>query len=224
MDCRFWLARWREGKLGFHQEEINPYLQRFWPSLQVPAANSVFVPLCGKSHDLLWLHQQGHPVVGVEISELAVRSFFTEQGLCFTREKRGTFTRFYAHDVELLCGDFFDLRPPELAGVTAVYYRAALIALPPQMRQYYVAHLYNFLLPGKVSALLVTLEYPPNEMEGPPFSVTEKEVRKLFQPEFRIELLEEQDILETTPFFREQGLTALNEKAFRLIRPASNTR
>lgn len=81
MEESFWQARWAENQIGFHQRETNPYLERYWSRLGLPAGCQVLVPLCGKSLDLLWLAGQGYRVLGVELAERAVLDFFAEQGL-----------------------------------------------------------------------------------------------------------------------------------------------
>ncbi|MEA9481868.1 hypothetical protein VC290_16130, partial [Xanthomonas campestris] len=78
MDTDFWLQRWQDGQTGFHQDEVMPLLQKHWPALQLPAHARVLVPLCGKTLDLHWLAAQGHRVLGVEISPLAVTQFFDD--------------------------------------------------------------------------------------------------------------------------------------------------
>ncbi len=51
----FWHEKWRSGKLGFHQEKVNSRLVRYWQLLDLNDGDPVFVPLCGKSLDMLWL-------------------------------------------------------------------------------------------------------------------------------------------------------------------------
>ena len=75
----FWIERWQKGETGFHQEAGNDLLPKHWPSLALAPRSTVFVPLCGKSFDMVWLAAQGHRVVGVELSPLAVDDFFREQ-------------------------------------------------------------------------------------------------------------------------------------------------
>lgn len=215
MDPDFWHARWRDSEIGFHQDEINLHLQGFWPQLQAPANSPVFVPLCGKSRDMLWLREQGHEVLGVEISPIAVEAFFRENGLAAVQTEQGAFIRWEFEGLAILCGDFFALQSQDLAGVGCVYDRASLIALPPAMRQRYVAQLKQ-VLPGRVPMLLVTLEYPQEQMDGPPFSVTEEEVQKLYTPDLQVTRLYEQSILDENPRFRARGLTRLVEKAYRI--------
>ncbi len=137
----------------------------------------MFVPLCGKSLDLLWLAGQGHPVLGVEISPVGVESFFQENGLKPQVTDAPPFRRYQVDELTVLCGDFFALTPGHLQGVTAVFDRASLIALPPELRPRYAEHLQGLLRP-ETRILLVTLDYDQAEMAGPPFSVGEDEVRK----------------------------------------------
>jgi len=213
----FWHDRWREGRIGFHQGTVTPWLPQLWPTLALPGGSRVFVPLAGKSLDLLWLRAQGHQVLGVELSRLAVEQFFVEHGLIpSTRESRlGTH---YAHDgIELICGDAFALDAGALADCEGVFDRAALIALPADLRQRYVGELYASL-PGGCRGLLVTLEYPQAEKAGPPFAVDEAEVRALYERDWRVSLLARADILATHPDFVAEGVTALATAAYRLDR------
>lgn len=214
MQPEFWLERWQQNQIGFHQGRINPYLQQFWPQLGVASDSRVFVPLCGKSSDMLWLRAQGHEVVGVELSEIAVRAFFEENQLAMEVRSEQGFQVYEGDGIRLYCGDFFCLTPDHLVGVSAVFDRAALIALPPEMRPAYVAHLHRLLAPG-TQALLVAFEYPQTQMQGPPFSVEEDEVHTLYQAD-DLRLLHTADILDQEPRFRERGVTRLQEKVYAL--------
>src|SRR5574340_1608572 len=143
----FWLERWERKEIGFHQDEINPYLRQYWQELHLARGSEVFVPLCGKSRDMLWLREQGHAVLGVELSPLAAQAFFEENGLSPQRTRGERFDSYEADGIRILCGDFFDLDRDDLAGVKAVYDRASLIALPPEMRERYARHLESILPP-----------------------------------------------------------------------------
>lgn len=221
MDPDFWRTRWANNQIGFHQDDINPYLRQFWPTLELEPKAKVFVPLCGKSRDLLWLREQGFDVVGVELSHLAVEAFFKENGLSATVTSSGSLVSHHAEGITLYCGDFFALTPAMVGNVAGVFDRAALIALPPEMRLAYVNHMAR-LLPASAATLLVTFEYPQHEMAGPPFSVPEEEVRALYGGWCAVELLGDFDILSQEPRFREKGVTVLHEKVYRLSchRPA----
>jgi thiopurine S-methyltransferase len=215
MDREFWLERWQRSEIGFHQQEINAHLQDYWAHLDLPADSRVFVPLCGKSRDLLWLRARGHTVLGVELSSIAVRDFFAENALTPQTARQGAFERCEADGLEILCGDFFDLTPQHLQGVAGVYDRASLIALPPELRTRYAEHSLA-ILPAAAGTLLVTMEYPQNEMSGPPFAVREEEVRRLYARRYTVTCLLSKDILAENPRFRERGLGALTEKVYRL--------
>lgn len=221
MEPTFWHARWNAQQIGFHRDTVNPYLARWWSSLEVPASARVLVPLCGKSRDLRWLQQRGHTVVGVELSGVACRAFFSETELPHTVEDHGPYQRWVgtgeAAGIELLQGDFF-AAPVELIGqVDAVYDRASLIALPPALRAKHVARL-SALLPSGAPGLLVSLDYPQDEKKGPPFSVPMAEVNARLRDAFEVELLEDVDLLAQPDAPNRWGLSALSEQAYQLRR------
>lgn len=185
MEHQFWQDRWELNQIGFHQEEINEYLSSHWQALGIRDGAPVFVPLCGKSLDMLWLREQGHAVLGIELSDKALEQFFTENQLPYTREQQGHFTRFNSDQMTLLAGDFFNLTAEDIAPIEAVYDRASLIALPPGMRPDYAQHMAK-LLPEGAHILLISLEYDDGMLKGPPFCVREDEVEQLFSEAFDI--------------------------------------
>ena len=217
MDHDFWQQRWRDNQIGFHQERPTPLLVEHWASLGVAPGARVFVPLAGKSLDLLWFAAQGHRVLGVELSQLAVEQFFAEHGLTPEISETRYGRHYRAGDVELIRGDAFALDAQALAGCDAVFDRAALIALPSDMRLRYVRELYA-RLPGCCRGLLITLYYPPGEKQGPPFSVPETEVRELYERDWDVEALERRDILAQQPGFQAEGVSALDTVVYRLLR------
>lgn len=186
MHPEFWHERWRSGRIGFHQTDYNETLTRVWPTLGLPAGSRVLVPLCGKTRDLLWLRDAGYDVIGVELSPVACAAFFEENGLTATT---GPFSRFHAwrsERITLLQGDVFDL-PPDLA-VDAVYDRAATIALPRDLRVRY-AQTIGALTRPETPLLLVTLDYPQAERDGPPFAVPPADVERLYGVDFDVKHL-----------------------------------
>ena len=200
MDPEFWHQRWQARQIGFHQDAPTPLLLRHWPALQVAPGATVFVPLAGKSLDMAWLAAQGHRVLGVELSQRAVDDFFAEHGL----QPEVEITRYGIHHraggIELICGDAFGLDAELLRDCAGVFDRAALIALPPALRARYAGELYA-ALPAGCRGLLVTLEYPQHERDGPPFSVPESEVHALYDGEWNIELRERRPIPPEHPGF-----------------------
>ena len=214
MDPDFWRQRWREGRIGFHRPEVMPLLERHWAALDLPTGSRVLVPLCGKSLDMLWLAAQGHEVLGVEVSELAVAQFFTENGLSAQQHVSDNGTHHRAGAIEVICGDAFRLDDATLSSCSAFYDRAAMIALPPALRQRYVETVYA-RLPVSTRGLLITLTYPQDEKSGPPFSVEESEVRARFAADWRVDRLDRRDILAHEPGF---GVSALDTDVYRLVR------
>jgi thiopurine S-methyltransferase len=156
MSNQRWKAKWKADDIAFHQPQIHPHLIRFWPRLALPEGATVLVPLCGKSLDLGWLHQQGHRVIGIELSHIAIAAYFAERGLQPQRQRLGRFQRYWAGTLELWCGDLFDLRREDLGEVAAVYDCAALTALPAASRGHYVRQLSSLLGTGGQMLLLTT--------------------------------------------------------------------
>jgi thiopurine S-methyltransferase len=214
VETDFWHNRWENNLTGFHLDEVNPYLKANWTSLNLKAGARVFVPLCGKSLDLIWLAAQGYEVVGIELSPLAVEAFFTENNLTAEHQKIGNLEYWQAEDISLFCGDFFALTTEILGQVDAVYDRASLIALPPAMRQDYAVKLTE--LAQSAPKLLVTLEYEQSKMDGPPFSVSENEVQALYQANYQVKQLSAQDVLGNNEKFRAKGLDYMNECIYQL--------
>jgi len=214
MDANFWLDRWDKQEIGFHQADFEPALGKYWSRLKVPAGARVFVPLCGKSLDMVWLAEQGYAVVGAELSERAVDDFFTERGVVPDVRRDGEFLVKSSGPYEIWCGDFFALPQSAVSGVRGIYDRAALIALPAEMQQRYVAKM-KALLPD-APVLLITVDYDQREMSGPPFATSRRTVSELFDEHYAVEEVVTKDILAGQPHFIERGLTALTGSVFTL--------
>jgi thiopurine S-methyltransferase len=178
MDAEFWHKMWQSGQVGFHQADINVFLRQFWPHLTLNGG-AVLVPLCGKSLDMLWLKEAGHEVLGVELSAQALDEFLQENHIVAQPIKHEHYCGYECADMTLLCGDFFHLTAQDCQNVCAVYDRAAIVALPKAMRAAYVKHL-KAILPKGTQMLMVAMEYNEAELSGPPFSVTQDEIKTLF--------------------------------------------
>jgi len=201
-----WLQRWHEGRIGWHQSAGNASLKKYWSA----QGRQVLVPLCGKTPDLVWLADHGNEVVGVELSELAVRSFFKEQSLEFTVTD-GELSLFKAVDkpISIYCGDYFDLRSLQC---DAHFDRGALVALPEKVRSRYVAQT-NGLTSDDPKRMVITLDYDQQVADGPPFSVSDNELLA-YWPELEC-VAAIDDLANGPPHFRESGLSAMLEKVWR---------
>ncbi|MBF8704657.1 thiopurine S-methyltransferase [Pseudomonas putida] len=216
MEPAFWQQRWADNQIGFHQAQVNPYLQKYWPTLGLAPGSRVLVPLCGKSLDLAWLAGQGYRVLGVELSRRAVEAFFREHGLQAEVQQRGAFEVWRSGDVELWCGDFFALQAEDVGDCAGLYDRAALIALPSQMRVAYM-RLLSRLLPTGCQGLVVTLDYDQSLLGGPPFSVADEELRQGFAG-WLLDELEAVEVIEESPKFLQAGVSSLLERVCRVSR------
>jgi len=208
MKADYWLERWREGRTAFHLADVNPLLVEH--SAAFSEATRVLVPLCGKSTDLEWLVTHGYEVVGVELVELAAQAFFAERCLTPTRREDGDFV-VYAHgNLAIWVGDFFATTGTQLGMFDAAYDRAAMIALPAELRKNYAAHLQTLLTP-KAKLLLVTLHF--DAPGGPPFSVPPEEVSDAFRGA-EVQLLASLDSSADPPSAVERGASFEHENVY----------
>lgn len=188
MDASYWHQKWENNQLGFHESEVNPLLVNYFKRLSLAQGSRVFVPLCGKTLDIAWLLSNGMRVVGAELSEMAIAQLFAELGVQPSIKVVGDLKRYSAKDIDILVCDFFTLSDKTLGLVDAAYDRAALVALPKEMRHRYTAHLME--ITHHVPQLLVTLAYDQSVMEGPPFSVSDAEVNQHYRGAYHLTRLE----------------------------------
>jgi len=187
MEAEFWHQRWKERDIGFHRADANPHLVRYFKELALPAGSHVFLPLCGKTLDIAWLLGQGYRVAGAELSQVAIEELFSELGVTPQIMDAGKLKHYSAPAIDIFVGDVFELSAERLGAVDAVYDRAALVALPREMRDRYAVHLPA--LTGKAPQLLVCYEYDQSLAAGPPFSVTKDEVKGRYGATYELTML-----------------------------------
>lgn len=208
-----WLERWEKGRTGWHEVGGNAGLRKYWPEL--PAGSRVLVPLCGKSPDLGWLASRGLDITGVELSPLAAQAFFTDNHLRCSVVERSDFRVYQGNDcgIAIYCGDFLDFSSAYSASpFDALYDRGALVALPASVRSVYARQIDRLLKPAAVR-LLITLEYDQSIADGPPYSVSEEEVRQYWPSLRRVSAKD--DIDNGPPKFRDAGLEEMIEVVWR---------
>ncbi len=189
-----WHQRWNENRIGFHRLEANPTLTDHWSKLGLESTTNILVPLCGKTLDIHWLAQQGHKVTGIEFVEKAVAQFFQEWSKTPIRQTTGSGEKYSAEQIDIYQADFFNVKPDE-APFSAWYDRAALVALPPSLRPEYIEQLLALTTPD-AKGLIVTFDYLKNEMQGPPFALSDKDVEEFFGHSFKINRLQFIDLTE----------------------------
>ncbi len=207
MQKSYWEARWRKNKIGFHGSQPDEALTTHWPDLNLDSDSIVAAPLCGKSTDLVWLRNRGHEVYGVEFVEQACRDFFEEQGMGDAlRVRNHPKGPVYSSDgITLQAADFMKLHPRDVPAATALYDRAALVALPEEMRADYAARC-SRLFPELDTVLLVSFEYDSSLMSGPPFSIYGDEIRRLYGETFTVKELSRTDMVPVSEKYRRIGL------------------
>lgn len=192
MDPKFWQQRWQEGRIGFHKEEPNPIIVKFFAKLGLAKGARVLVPLCGKSVDIPWLAKQGYQVVGAELSDIAVRDFFKELGAEPEVTEIGPLKKHSVPSIDIFLGNIFDLTKEVLlahAGpIDGIYDRAALVALPLDIRTRYAAHLRA--ITDTAPQLLSSFEYDTSLLDGPPFAVTEQDIVHQYASHYTITALD----------------------------------
>jgi thiopurine S-methyltransferase len=161
--------------------------------------------------------------VGLEGIRLALEEFIEEHpGLGISREAIPStndvpFERFEGDTVSLWKGDYFDLSgetttTTAIGRFEAIYDRASIVAIEPELREDYVEILDGLLVPGG-RILLVALERvvtPENASagkRGPPYSIPEATLRGLFASlgaSYNVAILKQTDQLVEKPEDRER--------------------
>ena len=195
MNPEFWQARWKEKRIGFNQPKVNPLLIKYFSDLKMATGSRIFIPLCGKSIDMIWLANQGFDMVGVELVESAVQEFFTENNISYTIKAHDKSSNIKCYQgqlsgqtIALWVADIFMLRTNDVGRVDAVYDRAALIAMPAELRPQYSQQVID--LSQNAPQLLLTLNYDQNERAGPPFSISHEQIQQYYSAHYQIQELE----------------------------------
>ncbi|KAM6899818.1 putative thiopurine S-methyltransferase isoform 2-T2 [Xenentodon cancila] len=215
MGVEEWEERWQEGKIGFHQPDVHKMLKKYLNKvLSGRSAVRFFFPLCGKAVDMKWLADQGHSVVGVEISEKACRQFFEENNLTYSEEPVAAIpgAKLYKNsekNISLYQCNLFDFSRSVEGEFGAIWDRGSLVAINPKDREKYAALILS-LMARDCRFLLDTLLYNPDLYPGPPFFVPDEQVQSLFGSSCDLELLESADAL--TERRKDWGLDYLTER------------
>lgn len=217
MHKEYWQQRWQCNEIGFNQSQPNPLMQRYFPKLALKPGDCVFVPLCGKSIDMIWLAGQGYQVIGVELSGQACKAFFHENKIRFKVTEMNGFAVYKSDEITLFAGDFFKFDKHLFDKIDAVYDRAALIALPPEPRKLYSEQLAKLLEPD-TKILLITTSYDQREMQGPPFSVNEIEVNELFKTNFGVTHVYSKSVKDIPEHLKAKGLMHAIEHVHSLLK------
>ena len=192
MDANFWFQKWENNEIPFHEKDTNSLLVKYFEKLTLVKGDRIFVPLCGKTLDISWLLFNGYRVVGAELSEIAIKQLFSDLGVEPKISEFGELKRYSAENIDIFVGDIFKVLRTMLGQVDGVYDRAALVALPVEMRKQYASHIID--ITDNAPQLLICFEYDQSVMNGPPFSVSDKEIKQHYKNRYNLSLLKELDV------------------------------
>ncbi len=188
MDTNFWLQKWKDNNIAFHKSEANPLLVKHFDQLSLAEGDRVFLPLCGKTLDIAWLLSKGYRIAGAELSAIAINQLFANLKIQPKISPAGQLQHYSAQNIDIFVGNIFDLPKSVLGPVDAIYDRAALVALPKEVRDRYTAHLAQ--ITQTAPQLIICYEYDQTLMSGPPFSITEQEIRQHYEGSYALDLIE----------------------------------
>jgi thiopurine S-methyltransferase len=187
MKYNFWHQKWEKNEIGFHLPDANPLLVQHFSRLNLQQGARVFLPLCGKTLDIAWLLAQGYRVAGAELSPIAIEDLFKNLNLTPNIKTLDEVMHYSAANIDIFVGDIFKVSTSILGAVDAVYDRAALVALPEDIRKLYTTYLIT--LTNHAPQLLICFEYDQSLHAGPPFSISADEVKQHYQARFDLTLL-----------------------------------
>lgn len=192
MDAHFWVQKWENDEIPFHEKDTNSLFVKYFEVLALVKGDRVFVPLCGKTLDISWLLSKGYRVAGAELSEIAIKQLFLDIGVEPKISDIGELKHYSAENIDIFVGDIFQLSRPILGQVDGIYDRAALVALPAEIRKQYTTHIIE--LTDNAPQLLICFEYDQTVMDGPPFSISNNEINQHYDNRYNLSLLEELNV------------------------------
>ncbi|ATU46053.1 thiopurine S-methyltransferase [Acinetobacter junii] len=190
MKHEFWHDKWQKNEIGFHLNQPHSLLVKYIDSLNLEKNNRIFLPLCGKSLDIHWLLAQGYHLIGIDLSPIAIEELISELAIPFTERKLEKLTHYHHPQIDLFVGDFFELTSSNIGKIDAIYDRAALVALPEEMRTDYAQHLMQ--ISNQATQLLISFEYDQSVMAGPPFSISPQQLKDYYSKQYQLQLLDSQ--------------------------------
>lgn len=208
-----WLNMWEKKNIPFHKSTVNSALIAYASQLSCNAGDTILVPLCGKSLDMVWLAQQGYKVIGIELSAIACEEFFSENNIEHQIIIEDKFTHYKSKDIEIFCGDFFTVTKNDFPEIKAIYDCKSLIALPAEIKQKYIKHLLQLVNPTAIKILLLVIE-ATGKIQGPPFPINKNEIKALFGSQYQIEELKRTKRDKIDPHLLQDGFKEITDVTY----------
>jgi len=188
----YWEKKWEDGLTSWHRNEVDRRLMKYLGELTSTRSGvRVLVTWCGKSVDIPWLCKEGYEVVGVELSEIAVKQMFDESNIPYTVNRQDSFLVYQGTDrrIAVYVGNYYELTPAIVGVFEAIWDHHALGASEPKDRLAYKQVLVSLLRPhGKI--LLSHFEYGNQIRNQAPYSISQEMIKDLFEDKFDIKYLE----------------------------------
>ncbi|KAJ8302290.1 hypothetical protein KUTeg_021277 [Tegillarca granosa] len=194
-----WKAAWENGKAVWQVHHVNVALKRNIHRLKIENSGDpkILLPLCGKTRDIKWLWEQGFTVVGVEVSEIAIKDFFAENDIKYEVSQikgcpgvlyRSTDDRILLRVSSNTSGteEHSQLFLNQKGGNNFVAYHDI------NHTRYKYASAISELMSDNCKMLLETLEKNIDVDPGqPPFDFQEPEMRQHFNQQFELEQIDQ---------------------------------
>lgn len=184
MGNQLWLQRWEEKNTGWHEKDVNPFLEKNFHLLNLNKGATIFIPLCGKTLDIAWLLSYGYNVIGCELSHIAITELFKELDLVPKVSIIDKFKVYSNKGITIYEGDIFHLTKDLVGTIDAIYDRAALVALPKELRFQYTTLLRE--LTNRAKQLLITVVYEQEVYTRTPYSIPQKEIEQHYKDFYTI--------------------------------------
>lgn len=204
---QYWLDRWQNNDVDFCQESPNEFLVKHFSRLNINSSSVCLVPMCGCSIDMLYFLSKGVKVVGIELSEKAVLSFFSQNNIKYEIIEESDYKCYKGNDIEIYVTDIFNL--PKIAknlpDFDIWYDRGAYIALPEDIRARYAKMMLQ-VCSDNTQILLLVMEHD-KKSQTPPYSVTQAELIKNFSPNIEFELIDSKQRENIPDYRKDEGMT-----------------
>lgn len=187
-----WEKDWTTDNPEFHFKEVNSMLIKQHNEFTAGRNNlRILVPLCGKSLDMVWLADQGHTVVGVELIRKGIEAFLRDNKLTHREEPitlgpeiQGTIFKVNEKDISLFECSIFDFSF-EVAGrqFDCIWDRGSMTAINMMKEERLTQYRDIMLACLKPDGRYFLEFFAPESPEGMPSTfkfISKKSVTKLF--------------------------------------------
>ena len=212
MSNKIWKDKWKRNDIAFHQSTSNHLLKKYISQLNISAGADILVPLCGKSLDMNILANLGYNVIGIELSNIAIKAYFEALNVKPTREKYKRFITWKYKNTEIWCGDIFDLTKKEIGHIGVLYDNTSLTAFSPDIRPQYVQHFHD-MLSEKNQILLITTETPDETQINSAMTIDD-EIQSLYERQYHITLLHGERVITHDPEQPDEAKRPMEEKVY----------